>query len=201
MTEKGCVYILTNPSFYEDYNSRKMEHKKGRQIVMRKVFVVILAVVVELSSFAYSRSSVLGGSLRQRRLDRSLYGSGSSISTYSNVKGGDDSYEVGCMREIGGKRCGSKRVEGSLYCYNCKQIVDRERESRIEKIQNEYNRQLQEIDAAQRKREQAKQQRKKEIRRLNSSKWNVYFETLQEQHDRILTHKPAPSFPPDGLED
>ena len=33
----------------------------------------------------------------------------------------------GCKRVINGKECGSKCVEGSLYCYNCKQIVDKER--------------------------------------------------------------------------
>lgn len=166
---------------------------------MNKISVVILVVIMGLSVFAYGRSSILGDSLRQRRLGMSLYQDGGSISTYSNVRGRDDSYEIGCMREIGGKRCGSKCVEGSLYCYNCKQIVDRERESRFEKIQNEYNKARQEIDASLRKLEQEEQRERIEINRLKSSKWNVYFETLQEQHDRLLARKPEPQYPPDGL--
>lgn len=32
----------------------------------------------------------------------------------------------GCKRIINGKECGSKCVEGSIYCYNCKQIIDKE---------------------------------------------------------------------------
>ena len=166
---------------------------------MNKITVVILVAIMGLPVFSYGRSSVLGGSLRQRRLERSLFQNSGSISTYSNVKGGDDSYEVGCMREIGGKRCGSKRVEGSPYCYNCKQIVDRERERSLEKSRNEYNKTMQEIDASRRKREQEKQREKNEINRLRASKWNVYFETLQEQHDRMRERKPAPQCPPDGL--
>lgn len=31
-----------------------------------------------------------------------------------------------CRRIIGNKPCGSKTTEGSVYCYNCKQIVDEE---------------------------------------------------------------------------
>ena len=157
----------------------------------QKMIVAIIMTIGVISCFAYERSSLLGG-LRQARR-------GSSISTYSNVKDSGDSYEVGCMREIGGKRCGSKRVEGSLYCYNCKQIVDRERESQLEKSRNEYNKVKQEIDASRRKREQERQQKKDEINRLNASKWNVYFETLKEQHDRVVEKKPAPQYPPDGL--
>lgn len=166
---------------------------------MNKISNAILVVITFLPVFVHGRSSVLGDSLRHRRLETSPYRNTGAISTYSNVKGRDDSYTVGCMREIDGKRCGSKRVEGSPYCYNCKQIVNREFESRLEKSRNEYNKTMQEIDASRRQREQEKQRENNEINRLKTSTWNVYFETLQEQHDRMLKMKPAPQYPPDGF--
>lgn len=166
---------------------------------MNKILTAVLLAFTYTTNLAYGRTSTLDRSARLRELDRRLHRNNSSISIYSNIQSDKDSYTIGCMREINGKRCGSKRVEGSPYCYNCKQIIDREIESKREESERKYNDALQKINASRQEREQERKRKKDEIANLKSSKWDVYFETLQERHKRFMTKQKAPQFPLDGF--
>ena len=103
----------------------------------------------------------------------------------------------GCTRIINGIRCGSPRYEGGRYCYNCKQIIDREKEQKPGTLKNRQER----LNEARRNLNLQKQAQQAELDRMSSRIWFVNFETLQEKHDRIMAKKPAPKFPVDGLGD
>lgn len=103
---------------------------------MRLILSVIVAFVgltsLALESWERCYHEENGVRCRNKKMNGSVYCAtheGEFNRTLSNIKKTKD----GCKRIINGKHCGSRCVEGSMYCYNCKQIVDRERKESIEK--------------------------------------------------------------------
>jgi len=150
--------------------------------------LIALLQVFSIVTYGVTTSHALLADVRGRY--RNGFDNKSSISTFSNVE--EKQPYSGCYRKINGKYCGSKCVEGSVYCYNCKQIVESEIRREVEEKHRLYE------DAKERLLASSKKE-KQELARLSSAVWCVSFEPLIEKHKRIMENGSVPKFEPDGL--